>query len=558
MFRRTSENLPQDPCFPADLHALGCKANELGQFVEAEPTEGKAAEFFDFYHTDSERANEVRKEAMHECARKEILERLSELGVKPLFVYGQKFTEVKPGVPYVPILATDLAVLKGKKDVIVIVNEHKQDLGIWAYRLLLWQAGIEGGSAVGMVKKLKAWQSMSAIDSSVSIEAAEQVMKKLKLHGINEENTNASANTPGVIILNPGQLLYSHKEHRGMSQDTWLARPKTWAMGESIDIDEVHNRVPGHENPGAHIRSVLENLIAAITNENVRLYFIGLSDGGEHLLKYLDGKLFADHEAPIGANLEAVALIQPTHLPHQLKSVSLGHFLAGPGARSWVSSDKPKRELLVVPSSPITHFASGASSLIAEAGTTGDRKDSGSDTSTSTPIPIPGTRNRADSIVPSGVVSADVHPPVQSRVSDSYSFVMESPALEHSMQSLPSDSGSLDQSGPPATRSNAGTTDWNADVSSEDPSDSNDELAFAREAGYESPDPDLESYPYHEDPVSCPTFSAGVEEVSELLWPAVMVDVLEWFKSLSEYADEREKRMLASQQMMDLHGSWES
>ncbi|KAK0362399.1 hypothetical protein LTR59_008866 [Friedmanniomyces endolithicus] len=561
MFRRTSENLPQDPCFPADLHALGYKVNELGQFVEVEPAEGTAADFFDFYHTDSERANEVRKEAMHECARKEILERLSELGVKPLFVYGQKFTQVKPGVPYVSILATNLAVLKKKKDVLVIVNEHKQDLGIWAYRLLLWQAGIEGGSAVGMVKKLKAWQSMSANDSSVSIEAAELVMKKLKLAGNNEENTNASANTPGVIILNPGQLRYSHKEHRGMSQDTWLARPKTWAMGESLVIHEVHNRVPGHENPEAHIRSVLEHVVPVITSENVRLYFVGLSDGGENLLKYLDDKLFSDHEAPIGANLEGVALIQPTHLPYQLKSVSLGHFLASPGARSWVSSDKPKGELLIVPSSPITHFTSGASSMIAEAGTTGGRKDSGSDTSTSTPIPIPGARTRADSIQPSRVVGPEVNPSVQSRISDSNTLVGDSPALEHSMQSLPSDSWSLDQRGPWATRSRAGTTDSNAAVSTGDPSDPSDlnaDIALAKEAGYESPDLDIESYPYHEDPVSCPTFSAGVEEVSELLWPTVMDDVLEWFKSLSEYADEREKSILASQQMMDLHGSWES
>ncbi|KAK0937930.1 hypothetical protein LTR29_010495 [Friedmanniomyces endolithicus] len=558
MFRRTSENLPQDPSFPADLHALGYKVNELGQFVEAEPAEDKAADFFDYYHTDSDRANEVRKEAMQECARKEIMERLSELGVKPLFVHGKDFGKVKPEVPHVAILATELAVLKEKKDVLVVVNEHKQDLGIWAYRLLLWQDGIDGGSAVGMVRKLKAWQSMSASESSVSIEAAVQVMKKLKLVGINDDTTNDRANTPGVIILNPGQLRYSHKEHRGMSQDTWLARPKAWAMAESIAVDEVHNRVPGHESPEAHIRSVLEHVVPAITSENVRLYFVGLSDGGEHLLNYLDDKLVADHEASIGANLEAVALIQPTHLPTQIKSVSLSHFLAGPGARSWVSSDRPKGELLIVPSSPITQFTSGASSMMAEAGTTGGRKDSGSNTSTSTPIPIPGTRDRADSIVPSGVVNPGRPPPPQRKISDSYTLVEDSPTLERSMQSLPSETGSLVQSQAPATRSRASTTESQTDASAKNPSDSTNDLVQPKEDVYDFPDPDLNPYPYHEDPVSCPTFSAGVEETSELLWPAVMDDVLEWFKGLSEYADEREKSMVASQQMMDLHGSWES
>jgi len=55
---------------------------------------------------------------------------------------------------------------------------------------------------------------------------------------------------------------------------------------------------------------------------------------------------------------------------------------------------------------------------------------------------------------------------------------------------------------------------------------------------------DLKPYPYANDPVSCPTFSAGIEDVSELIWPEVMDVVLGWLKDLSEYADERDERRL--------------
>jgi len=37
--------------------------------------------------------------------------------------------------------------------------------------------------------------------------------------------------------------------------------------------------------------------------------------------------------------------------------------------------------------------------------------------------------------------------------------------------------------------------------------------------------------------VSCPTFSSGVEGgVTEVIWPSVMDDVLEWFREVREMA----------------------
>lgn len=61
MFRRKSAALPADPAYPADLKTLGYKLNDKGQFVSTDGSGGS----FKFWITDNDRANEVRKEAMH-------------------------------------------------------------------------------------------------------------------------------------------------------------------------------------------------------------------------------------------------------------------------------------------------------------------------------------------------------------------------------------------------------------------------------------------------------------------------------------------------------------
>lgn len=150
MFRRNDTNLPEDVGWPTNLAELGFKLNDKGQFVKirkdgdigSDEAEGKPVEVFDFYGSDSERSNEMRKEAMHRCAKQEMIRELEELGVKQLYLNGQAFREVKPEGPHVIILTTQLDELKDKKDVIVVVNEHKQDLGVWAYRTLMREGGM--------------------------------------------------------------------------------------------------------------------------------------------------------------------------------------------------------------------------------------------------------------------------------------------------------------------------------------------------------------------------------------------------------------------------------
>ncbi len=149
--------------------------------------------------------------------------------------HGELLSTEKPpaDTPFTTIYVTQPNILKQKKDVIVVIQEQTQDKGIWAYRLLmrLPDGGVEVGSAVGLVKKLQKLPFDGVPD-------------KLDAPAKNSFDSGATkvedaSSTPGVIILNPGQLLYSSIFHECMSLKTWQARPKDLAFGPPYKINEV-------------------------------------------------------------------------------------------------------------------------------------------------------------------------------------------------------------------------------------------------------------------------------------------------------------------------------
>ncbi len=151
MFVRSNENLPEDPEYPADLTKLGYKLTDNGEFVKISDPEGEN-KHFTFFITNNDRTNEVHKEAMHEAVREVIKGTLSsEFGVRELFLVGEAGDEqaggVKPKGKHMVVVTTDPETLKKKNDVIVVVGEPNQDMGIWAYRLLMREGGIDGGKS---------------------------------------------------------------------------------------------------------------------------------------------------------------------------------------------------------------------------------------------------------------------------------------------------------------------------------------------------------------------------------------------------------------------------
>lgn len=153
MFQREWTAIPEDSAFPADMEALGFTINDQGQFVEK-----KTGQYFKFFKTNSDRANDVLREAMHDAAGKELKQELAKYEVLHYYVTGENGTvveEKKPLSPYITILATDEKELRKKTDVVIIVPERNQDLGVWAYRELMNNGGLDRGSVLGLVKRLQ-------------------------------------------------------------------------------------------------------------------------------------------------------------------------------------------------------------------------------------------------------------------------------------------------------------------------------------------------------------------------------------------------------------------
>jgi hypothetical protein len=154
MLVRTDKDLPADSYYVQDLEALGFRQNDDYQFVNSD-----TGAFFDFFHSDSVRENEVRKEAMHKAARDCMIRELSNIGIKLAYLSGDTGTNLtnekeEPQRPHVTILCSDMNKLRTAKNVVIVIGEHSQDLGVFAYRVLMNEGGMIHGSVLGMGKDL--------------------------------------------------------------------------------------------------------------------------------------------------------------------------------------------------------------------------------------------------------------------------------------------------------------------------------------------------------------------------------------------------------------------
>ena len=528
MFKRSPKNLPKDPSYPSNLTDLGFKVNDKGEFVKiAHPDQ-----FFDFFHTDNDRANEVRKEAVHECARDTVLAELTKLGIKELYLSGEDgatLSNAKPAGQHTKILTSDVKVLGEKKDVLVVVGEHSQDLGVWAYRSLFRAPGIDGGSAVGLVKKLQAL----GLDGASGQPVRKNIAQATSVTRTDSVVTRMEAVIPGIIILNPGQRLYSPKLNKTMNHKTWLARAKDHALQSDIEIHPVHNSVPGHTSPEEHITTVFEHVIPQLLgadHSDVRLWIVGITDGAEHFVNYMDAKLAANRDAVIGGAVEAIALMQPTHEPKRLDSEAFRIFLEVYG-RSWVLSSQPKGKILNFPSAyqKIGHYTD-------EDEQKEERRESGATMAAKQhEMSEPAEKDDFDMVkVEPRTEDEPIQTPSQSspiviptRKAGNTVHVGDTPGV-HSFDSTEtvslSHSHSLGPTTPPLLFARPPAAD------NDHPAMHNSINSLNSNATHSSTQEEMEdSHDYSLDTVSCPTFSSGVEDVMELIWPGVMDDVLEWF-----------------------------
>lgn len=179
---------------------------------------------------------------------------MKELGAPVLYL--PQMTTKDPKSPCLPIFATRQTELKTKKSVIVVVNDHFSDLGVWAYRVICDNTGgFDKGSCTGLAKDIKA----------------------------------STAEAPGLLVLNPGQYYYSFKENRALNHESWSALPKKSLFHPEVRVDEAHNLVPHNGTRVEHISFIFDNILAneAWVDKDADIYIMGICEGGNSVINYL-------------------------------------------------------------------------------------------------------------------------------------------------------------------------------------------------------------------------------------------------------------------------------
>lgn len=552
MFRRLNTEIPEDPSYVADPQKIGLRVTEDGHFIDVDRENSKTAKdpFTTLYYSDNDRLNEVRREAIHACARARVAEELAGLGMKTFRVVGDYLTATKhedpeEGSPHVEILASHAVELKQK--VVLVVGEQSQDLGIWAWRWLMREGGMGGGSAVGLVKEMQdvyGGTVRGGVKGVVSYSTLPTRVRggeiRMLTHGKTENGqvafqgnlkqleATSENSAPGLIIFNPGQLNYSPALNTSMTTTTWLARTKPNTLSDPIAISETYNRIPGHRSPGEHVATMFDSILPMLLGDDVQLYIVGISDGSEHVLKALDNIMKHGDESSeaLFHSITAMCLIQPTHNPHQIESQALKDMLAKK-AIAYVVDHRPKNTLLggghAAVQPPLLSDYKGRGKLKAS-----------SKNDPSIPEDHLGDAHDELNVLTNGQLTLDSAASSTDTTTnaddDDYASANES--IQSSTNSVAAGDPSFIEptsSTEPAQTPATPTTDNNNTNTPKLSVPCPQNLALE----------DIEILPEFADAYahveySCPTYSSGEKEIGEMVWPGVFKGVVGWFRGMGE------------------------
>ncbi|KAF3941313.1 hypothetical protein ABW19_dt0202266 [Dactylella cylindrospora] len=270
MFRRVQPvSHKEEVNFPVDMKKLG--QDQIRQIED--PDEG-----FKYFIHKIERINERHREAMDECIRRILDKRFAAEGLsKHHLPLGSDIKKDR----CLPILVSND--IETAEKVLVIIGNTVDDLGVWSVREMEGP-GINHGSMVSTVK-------------------------------------TAKAAGYSVLILNCGQLIYSPELGRAATYQSWKCSTK-----KSPYIDEVINRVPGHENVERHVRTTLElvkgKLLGGNGKAGKKIHMLTYGWGCWGLMRYLNDKF--DEWKP---SLEAIIAVESTHSPNDITNRGLENFL---------------------------------------------------------------------------------------------------------------------------------------------------------------------------------------------------------------------------------------
>ncbi|APA15947.1 hypothetical protein SS1G_09155 [Sclerotinia sclerotiorum 1980 UF-70] len=249
MFRRLPSGLPKDPKFEPTLEGLGYFINEKDEIRSIENPKA----YFKFFLTKNDRYNQLHREAMNHAIRDIVMERLLNLGLQKVLL-PLNVTETSP---HIHILTSSN--LSTASRVIILFYEPKDDIGIFAHRILGGAGGINTGSAVNIVKYIQ--------EKGACSEESEP---------------------PAIILANMGQIYWYRRGQKPVTLMTWSALPQSSCVEKTTRLDAIKNTVPGNRTTDEHIDYIFNHVIEELMPKVAKIDVIGVSEGAMGVSRFLD------------------------------------------------------------------------------------------------------------------------------------------------------------------------------------------------------------------------------------------------------------------------------
>lgn len=158
-----------------------------------------------------------------------------------------------PTDPHIPIWISSN--ISDAKRIVLYVGERSQDLGILAYRKI--HDSVNAGSIYDFAE--------AVLETKVKEEEA-----------------------PGLVVANPGQLLWYRGGERAVTMSSWYNLPRRTAVHPVMRIDEERNKIPGHGIPSEHIATVFEDILNQTSKKSdAEVDVVAVGDGGYETVLYL-------------------------------------------------------------------------------------------------------------------------------------------------------------------------------------------------------------------------------------------------------------------------------
>lgn len=255
-----------------------------------------------------------------EAIQRWTLNELAQLGICRLHLPQLSTKNVRE--KHVSILCQPPEILKKRKRILIIINDVYQDLGVWSNRYLGRDGGgLAEGTAVGIAGELVKrsirgnksskyeikingstehdnWEYQPSFKhkakdiASVNGKMPSRSKLALRANEDLEKKFDDPQDAWGMIVLNPGQLLYSYKLGFAISHTSWNCLPRPSAVHPPVRKDHDANIVTGNETPEEHIRFVFDNVIEnrSIVSPQAELYVVANGAVASPFVQMLDEK----------------------------------------------------------------------------------------------------------------------------------------------------------------------------------------------------------------------------------------------------------------------------